>query len=213
VSEDETAVDVTLGDHTVDIGRSVRALRGQAKISLRELSRRAGVTPSLLSQIENGRVNPSVGTLFRLAETLDIPVARFFAPAGELASDTKAVVAPTRRTDRMLVRAVDRPTLPLGGGIVWTSLTGGEQPGVRFVEVDYPPGAQSANVMLRHGGRDFLVVIEGEIVVQLEFTMHVLAEGDTMWFEASVPHQIRNESDAPTRIISVTVDPWPVASE
>ena len=200
-------------DHTVAIGKSIRALRGQTKVSLREIARRAGVTPSLLSQIETGRVNPSVGTLFRLAETLEVPVARFFAPADEIAASANAHAAVSQpRTDRMLVRADDRPTLPLGGGITWTSLTGVEQPGVRFVEVAYPPGARSANVMLRHGGRDFLVVIEGQIVVQLEFTDHVLDAGDTLWFEASVPHQIRNESDAPTRIIAVTVDPWPAVS-
>jgi transcriptional regulator with XRE-family HTH domain len=211
MSEANNAGDAVPADRAVDIGKSIRALRGQTKVSLREIARRAGITPSLLSQIENGRVNPSVATLFRLAETLDVPVARFFAPDDGIAASADAAPAESpARPDRMLVRAADRPTLPLGAGIVWTSLTGVEQPGVRFVEVAYPPGARSANVMLRHGGRDFLVVIEGQIVVQLEFTNHVLDAGDTMWFESSIPHQVRNESAAPTRLIAVTVDPWPV---
>jgi transcriptional regulator with XRE-family HTH domain len=202
------------GKPTVHIGQSIRTLRTGTKLSLREVARRAGVTASLLSQIETGRVSPSVGTLFRLSEALEIPVARFFTPvdgpdvaAQPVAEDMQG------RTDRLIVRGKDRATISLDSGIEWRSLTGIEQPGIRFVDIAYPPGGRSAKVMLRHGGRDFLVVVEGQMVVQLEFTTHVLEKDDSLWFDASIPHQLRNESDAPARVISITVDPWPLAGD
>lgn len=205
------------GDNgSIDIGRSIRLIRTEAQLGLREASRRAGITPSLLSQIETGKANPSVETLFKLAPVLNVPVARFLTPpaTGVHPKDDDSRIVPdgAAAPDRMFVADSDRrPNVLLGTGIHWTSLTGTEQPGIRFIEVSYPPGATSAKEMLRHPGRDYLVVIEGEVVVQLDEVKHVLTARDALWFNASVPHQIRNESTTSATIIAVTVDPWPPA--
>jgi len=188
------------------LGEAIRRTRRSRKLSLRAVAKRAGVTAGLVSQIENGRVTPSVETLFALAAALDVPVAHFF-DSSNASSDSASDFAGW--SDRRIIRKENRKRLYLETGIIWELLTGEEQPGTRFVEITYPPGARSANMMIRHTGRDFLVVIEGEITVQLEFKDHVLKAGDSMWFDAPVPHQVRNESGAPARLIALTIDPWP----
>jgi len=190
---------------SVQIARTLRALRESRALSLRALAREAGVSSSLLSQIEMGRVKPSVDTLFALAEALAVPVARFFA-------DSVEESAPAVPSDRLLIRHQERKRLTFENGNLWTLLTGEELPGFRFLEITYPPGSTSGKHMLRHRGRDFLVCIEGELTVQLGFSTDFLGPADSMWFDSHIPHQLRNETSMPTRFMSVTIDPWPIGA-
>ena len=192
------------------MSRAIKQIRETKKLSMREIAKRAGVTASLISQIENGRVSPSVETLFALATAMQVPVAHFFAVSDGGTGNPSQMLT---RTDRRIIRKLERRTLSLETGIVWESLTNEETSSVRFIEILYPPGGRSAKLMLRHTGRDFLVVMEGEITVQLEFQNYTLKAGDSMWFDAIIPHQFCNESSTPTRLISVTVDPFPTSSE
>lgn len=195
--------DTSEASATLNIGLSIKKMRKARGLSLREMASRAGITASFISQVENGRASPSVETLFSLAGALGVPVSDFFTGTDQLANATVAA-----RSDRRIIRRGDRKSLKLDTGIVWQLLTGEEQKGIRFVEIFYPPGGCSAEQPLRHTGRDFFVVMEGEIIAILEFQEHVLHAGDSMWFDATIPHQIRNDSDAPARLIALTVDPW-----
>lgn len=199
-------MNVSKTNTTLNIGLSIRKMRKARGLSLRVMATRAGVTASFISQVENGRASPSVETLFALAAALGVAVSDFFTGTDQLANAGVAV-----RSDRRIIRREDRKRLKLDTGIMWELLTGEEQKGIRFVEITYPPGGCSAERPLRHTGRDFFAIMEGEITVVLEFQEHVLTAGDSMWFDATIPHQIRNDSDAPARLIAVTVDPWVMA--
>lgn len=78
------------------VGRRVRQLRDAVALTQEELGRRAKLTPKFISQVENGRVNPSIGVVARLAiDGLGVPLSAFFAdsPPGELLDDVHAVTA------------------------------------------------------------------------------------------------------------------------
>lgn len=167
-------------------------------MTLRGLAEKVGVTGSLVSQIENGQANPSVDTLYGLADALGVPATCFFETAEQHAAHGETV-APAAHSP--VVRTADRRCLELANGVTWQSLLPNEEPGFEFCEVRYPPGSFSAQAMEQHSGRHSLVVTEGKLTVQLAFQSHRLAAGDSITFDASMPHQLRNEDPEPVRAI------------
>jgi transcriptional regulator with XRE-family HTH domain len=187
------------GRSDTGIGARLRDLRGRRELSLRQLARKIGVSPSLLSQVENGKVTPSVDTLYQLATALGVPVASFF---GEPAA---VEVGPS---GAWVVRAMDRQRISLEHGVTWENLLPHEEAGLRFMEIRYAPGASSGEHLLRHPGRDMFVVLEGELVFRLGFAEHRLSAGDSISFADFEPHQLRNDGSVEARaILCVVGDP------
>src|SRR5687768_4522553 len=105
-----------MSENTTEIGGRLRDLRGARELSLRALAKLIGASPSLLSQIENGKVTPSVDTLYLLSGALGVPVATFFGePAPAKAGPAGASV----------VRARERKQLSLEHGVTWENLLPG----------------------------------------------------------------------------------------
>jgi transcriptional regulator with XRE-family HTH domain len=182
------------------IGKRLRDLRAARELSLRQLAKLIGASPSLLSQIENGKVTPSVDTLYLLAGALATPVAAFFGEA-----DT-AVTSPAGEGARV-VRARERQRIDLEHGVTWENLLPNEEPGLRFMEIRYAPGAHSGEHFLRHPGRDLFVVLDGDLTFRVGFAEHVLHAGDSISFAEFQPHQLRNEgSDEARAIVCVIGD-------
>ena len=182
-----------------EIGRRLRELRAARGLSLRQLAKEIGASPSLLSQVENGKVTPSVDTLYVLARALAVPVASFFGDA--------AAAEPVGIGNAWLVRAGERQRITLQHGVTWENLLPHEESGLRFMEIHYPPGAHSGEQMLRHPGRDLFVVLEGELTFRIGFAEHRLSAGDSISFADFQPHQLRNDgSEAARAIICVIGD-------
>jgi transcriptional regulator with XRE-family HTH domain len=178
------------------IGGRLRDIRATRELSLRQLAKLIGASPSLLSQIENGKVTPSVDTLSLLANALGVPVATFFGePSSPVPTPAGASV----------VRATDRQRIHLEHGVTWENLLPREEPGVRFMEIRYAPGATSGEHLLRHPGRDLFVVLEGELTFRIGFAEHRLGAGDALSFANFEPHQLRNDGAVEARAIVCVV--------
>jgi len=176
-----------------EIGRRLRELRAARGLSLRQLAKEISASPSLLSQVENGKVTPSVDTLYVLARALGVPVASFFGDA--------AATEPIGVGNAWLVRSGQRQRITLQHGVTWENLLPHEESGLRFMEIHYPPGAHSGDQMLRHPGRDLFLVLEGELTFRVGFAEHRLAAGDSISFADFQPHQLRNEGSGAARAI------------
>ena len=185
------------GLNAPEIGRRLRELRAARGLSLRQLAKEIDASPSLLSQVENGKVTPSVDTLYVLARALAVPVASFFGDAAA----SERIATP----GAWVVRAGDRQRITLQHGVTWENLLPHEESGLRFMEIRYPPGADSGEQMLRHQGRDLFVVLEGELTFRVGFSEHRLGPGDSMSFADFQPHQLRNEGDTEARAIICVV--------
>jgi transcriptional regulator with XRE-family HTH domain len=177
------------------LGERLRRLRTARGLGVRELARRVGVTPSLLSQVERGGVNPSVVTLFRLAEALDTTPDYFFG-------QEKAEMA----AEAPVVRRAERAGIRLSGGIVWERLTPTDEHDFEFMETVYPPGATSAVDMQRHPGRDYGVILEGCLDIDVGFATYHLEAGDSIAFDASLPHRLTNPGPGIARTIWVVLE-------
>jgi transcriptional regulator with XRE-family HTH domain len=179
--------------NAAEIGRRLRELRATRELSLRQLARQIGASPSLLSQIENGKVTPSVDTLYLLSGALGTPVATFFGDA-----DRPSVAAPGGVG---VVRADARQRIVLEHGVTWENLLPAEEVGLRFMEIRYAPGAHSGEHLLRHPGRDLFVVLAGELTFRVGFGEHRLRAGDAISFGDFQPHQLRNDGTNEARAV------------
>jgi transcriptional regulator with XRE-family HTH domain len=153
---------------------------------VRELAREIGVTAGLVSQIETGRTQPSVATLYLLVERLGISLDWLMGLEGRR--------APVE--DRPVLRADDeRPVLRISSGVSWEMLVPGAASGHDLVLVTYEPGGAGTDDdrLVGHTGREGAYLIEGELVLLLGGIRHLVRAGDSLDFDAGVPHAYRNE--------------------
>lgn len=186
-----------------NLGAAIRAAREARGLSLRELARRVDVSPSFVSQLERGRANPSVGTLYALVSVLGISLNELLG--GPTQGATKASPEPGWPGDRAawprivapVVRARERKRVQMSG-VVWERLTA-DDPLVDFLHVEYRPGSASCppDDMVRHGGREYGVVVTGRLEVQVGFETYSLEPGDSIHFDSSTPHRLSNPYEEP----------------
>jgi transcriptional regulator with XRE-family HTH domain len=190
------------------LGGRIRAERARRGISLRALAGEVGVSASMISQIENGKSQPSVSTLYAITTALGISIQDVFdaplagaEPAASAAPTTMLAVLGSSRGRRLgpVVRPDDRQELVLDTGVIWDRL--GELPPhpVDFMLVTYPPGATSASTggLMRHTGSEFGYLVSGELVLTLGFEEVHLSAGDAISFESTTPHSYRNDGTEP----------------
>jgi DNA-binding XRE family transcriptional regulator/quercetin dioxygenase-like cupin family protein len=232
---------MTNSPRTASIGWKLHRARKERHLSLRELAAKAEVSPSLLSQIENSKVNPSVLTLYALAAALAVPPSYFFdnhfpvSRGGDAQDPTAAphhagittstmgleehgslprLATLTERAAQFdnltspspVVRSDSRARIELAGGVVWDRLTPSDEASVEFLEITYLVGGSSGDKPIRHSGREYGVVLNGTLVVQLGFQQYSLSPGDSIAFESSIPHRLVNAGDRPARAIWVVVN-------
>jgi transcriptional regulator with XRE-family HTH domain/quercetin dioxygenase-like cupin family protein len=108
-------------------------------------------------------------------------------------------------------RAGERSTIELSTGIRWERLTPDHDRRVDFLEVVYQPHGRSSdsNQAVRHDGREYLLVLEGEVDAVIGFETIRLSEGDSLAFDPNTPHQYVNPSSATARCLSVVVHEVP----
>ena len=219
-------------NHARAIGEKLRTVRQERKMSLRELADKAEISASMLSQIETGKVFPSVRSLYGIASALSVSIDYFFpeqvnnngasqesmvsSAAGEMTASelrdakirgsTESVTEfPGAEKATPIVHASSRPTIELKGGVSWSRLTALAESGAEFLEITYSPGAMSGEHMSHHEGREFGLILDGELVVDLGFESYTLRAGDSIIFESTTPHRLINKNSHPMRAVWVVL--------
>jgi mannose-6-phosphate isomerase-like protein (cupin superfamily)/DNA-binding XRE family transcriptional regulator len=198
-------------------------------VSLRQMARELQVSASYLSQLETGKTQPSVATLFAICGSLHISVedlfseqesgAPFSAPDTVEALNTLRNVRPSvRRASRSegesgstgsanlpspLVRPSERQTIVLDSGVVWERLTPTTGAKTNFLFVRYAPGGSSTSdeKLMRHAGTEYWYVLRGVLEVVLGFETYRVAAGDAISFDSTTPHRLTNPGDTPAEAI------------
>jgi transcriptional regulator with XRE-family HTH domain len=192
--------------HT-DLGPRLRAEREARALSLRELARRLQISPSALSQIETGSSRPSVSTLYAIVTELGLSLDELFTErrdeAGRSAraeSPEVAAMPPADAEDgRHVQRSASRTAIDLESGVRWERLTPRHDADVDFLFVRYDPGGSSSvnDTFIRHSGREYGLVLSGTLEVRVGFDHYVLGPGDSICFDSTVPHSLRNTGSEP----------------
>jgi transcriptional regulator with XRE-family HTH domain len=199
---------------TPPVGAQLRRSRSATGISLRELARRLDVSPSLVSQIETGRIQPSVRTLYAIVSELGLSLDEIFdlADSGS-AQGPRAPATPPRDADRarsdagVVHREDERRVIELESGVRWERMAAWDDPDVEFMVAVYGVGGSSSadGALISHRGREFGVVLSGTLSVTVGAEDHVLEAGDSISFASTTPHRLRNDGPAEVRAIWVTL--------
>jgi len=186
------------------VGGRLRQERERRGISLRELARRVGVSPSLVSQIELDRVNPSVSTLYALVTELGMTMSDVFVDDGSAAS---LVVRERRNADGLVAVPDTRSVINLASGVRWERLTPQSDPDVEFLYVVYPVGAESCpeDALVTHGGREYGYVESGTLGVRVGFDAYELGPGASIAFDSSSPHRLWTIGSDPVHAVWVVI--------
>ncbi len=204
------------------IGEKLRAERLNQQLTLRQLAAKAQVSASLLSKLENDKVNPSVRTLHSLAEALSLPLSAFFSDEVDDSATDDLVISENRLATEVrvptpipssakeqddsgktpVIRKDAREAIQLLGGVSWERLTE-KQSHTQFLESVYEVGAESGQQMSHHTGLEFHFVLQGELTLHLGPAEYVLTQGDAIIFDSQTPHRLTNKGHSTLRIVSV----------
>jgi transcriptional regulator with XRE-family HTH domain len=197
---DDAARDVRISK---DLGARLRQARERKGFTVRGLARYVGVSPSLVSQVERGRVMPSVGTLYSIANQLELVVDDLFRDAGRGGKNERAATL-NDATDPVQ-RPSNRRTIRLAEGVRWERLTPRPDPEVEFLYVVYEAGAESCDKdsLIRHGGKEYAYIINGRLGLKVGFEEFELGPGDSITFDAQMPHRLWTVGKKPAEAIWV----------
>jgi transcriptional regulator with XRE-family HTH domain len=175
---------------SVNVGVELRALREKKGLSIRALARASGISANAISMIERGRTSPSVSTLYKMADALNIPITDFFQTEPEL-------------ENVVFRKALERTRVPFQRG-VWEGLGGEKFEGrVEPFALTLESGANSGPYPITHTGHEFVVCLRGQLEYQVEGQIYLLEAGDTLLFSSHLRHKWRNPGPTVTNAVFV----------
>lgn len=161
------------------IAENLKRLRAEQGLSLDALAKASGVSKSRLGQIERGEANPSISTIWQIANALKV--------------EFSAIVT-SQRPDSEVVRREDIEPLPEDEGRCrnYTLFPFDPSLGFEVYTLEIEPGGHLDAEAHPEGTREVVTVVAGELFVQAGDEMHILHEGDAIRFRADVAHAYRN---------------------
>ena len=178
------------------IGPRIKALRLRKKLGLVQLAGHTGLSPAMLSKIERGQMFPTLPTLLRIAMVFGVGLDHFFNVDKE-----EPLIAVVRKRQRLKL-----PSPP-----------GEKTPAFLFESLDYPASDRRMESFYaefpvdappsephQHGSAEFIYVLSGRLIVNVDGKEAALDAGDAMYFDSSVPHSYRREGKEMSTAIVVT---------
>ncbi len=205
-----------------NLGARLRDVRIKSGLSVRALARQVNVSPSFVSQIENGKSQPSVATLYAFAQLLNVSVDELFderieardlgivnghsgslngarlptaQPPDNPMHNPSAVWQPSEYANRVsVVHPTHRSRIDMAAGVIWERLAATPEHGVNFMEIVYTPGASSTDTGGRsqHLGYEYGFVLAGILEVTIGEEIFNLHSGDSLGFDSEIPHTFHN---------------------
>ncbi len=166
--------------------REIRQLKG---LTIKEVAESCDISTSLISQIERGKVTPTLTVFWKICNKLDVPMHNFFE---EQDADESLVV---RKSQRKIIQFPD-------SHVRYQLLNPNLHGQIEFLLVEIEPGkVHDPEDLVTHTGEECGYVLEGELIVRLNSRETHLYEGDSISFPSSTPHRFSN----PGKIISRSI--------
>jgi transcriptional regulator with XRE-family HTH domain len=184
-------------------GEKIRAIRERRSLTLREVAEQAGVSESLVSQIERNKVSPAIDTLLALADALDLDLEYLFADY---------------RRDRAvkIVCKKDRGSFSTRPGVLYERLVQVEEQGREGIEayvITLTPGAKTGSAEYGHPGWELGIVESGRAELTVGNHTYTLRAGDSASFRADSPHILANAGKEALRMFWVITPPKNMANQ
>jgi transcriptional regulator with XRE-family HTH domain len=175
-------------------GERIRAVRKRQKLTLREVAERAGVSESLVSQIERNRVSPAIDTLLALTQALDLDLEYVFAGY-------------RRERPVRILRREERTSFHRKGALYerFAQLEGDR--GIEAYRITLKSGAATGSSEYGHSGWELGIVQEGRGELCVGDKTYALKEGDSVSFKSDSPHTLSNPGKVPLRMFWIITPP------
>ncbi len=174
-------------------GEKIREVREKKQLTLKAVAQQAGVSESLVSQIERNRVSPAIDTLLSLAQVLDIRLEYLFEEYNRHGA-VKVIHPDERRTiheESVIYEEIARPS---------------EKESEHSIEsylINIPVGEATHRGHYGHLGKEMGYIIEGTAKLKYEDKEYELEAGDSVNFSAGAPHTIENTGAGPLKALWV----------
>jgi transcriptional regulator with XRE-family HTH domain len=165
------------------LGKTIQRLRKAYSLSLSELSEQSGVAKSIISQIERNETNPTLATIWRLAQALDVSIERVL----QTAEDEPFLEKSSRGDTPILVSDDGKCRLAITGWIKTVEW-------LQWYDFQAEPGGVLESDPHQRGSVECLSVLEGELEVEVAGVVETARAGDTLRYRCDRPHVIRNRS-------------------
>jgi len=183
-----------------EIGQKIRQLRLRKKIALVDLGKHTGLSASMLSQLENGKLVPTLATLARIAMVFDVSLDHFFADRRR-----RRPFLVVRASERM--KFPDRPQAPKPDYFFECLAFSSQEKSLQAYMAEFPKRGSDEVTEHYHDGAEFIHVLEGTLVIHYQNEDHVLGVGDSVYFDSAEPHSYRGSGRTSARALVVTTPP------
>jgi len=178
------------------IGQTIRDLRNTKGMTLGELAAKINVSPSLISQLERGGVNPSISLLKLIADALEVPLPSLFEKEEEKPEEPSP-----------LMTSKERKRLTTGG-VHFNLLSQNYDLGCEFIYNEWPPGSSTGKERYVHEGIECGLLLEGELEVELGERTYLLKPGDSITYRSDISHRLNNRGKKTAIGVWVNSKPW-----
>lgn len=177
-------------------GSKIRKIRKKRKLSMKEVAEQAGVSESLISQIETNKVSPAIDTLLQIVNILDIDLEYLFS---EFKKSREVSIVRAKERNQMVLEGVKYEQL--------CQIAEDEKYGIESYYLELEPGYEKGDLEYGHTGKELGIIISGKAVVELGNKEYQLDTGDSISFNADIPHTLRNIGDIKLEAIWIITPP------
>ncbi|WP_080508150.1 helix-turn-helix domain-containing protein [Bryobacter aggregatus] len=184
-----------------DLGNKLRQLRLKKKIALVDLGKHTGLSASMISQLENGKLVPTLPTLARIAMVFDVGLEYFFTE-----KKRKCLFSIVRAKERMLFP--ERSDSPTPGYFFECLAFSASEKSLQAYLAEFPSRKTETVTEHVHEGSEFIHVLAGSVQIRYQEEDHILHAGDSVYFDPTAPHSYRGVAeDEISRAIVITTPP------
>ncbi|GAU78061.1 helix-turn-helix domain-containing protein [Fusibacter sp. 3D3] len=167
----------------IDVGRKIRELRKNMTLTIASLAEKSGISASMISQIENGKVVPTVIVMWKIANALNVSVGYFFDEGeGQLRNP--------------VVKRDERKKIIIGkSSRTYEMLTPNQQGKIEFLMITLRADEEKARDFVTHEGEECGYVIKGKMKITVGEQTFLMDEGDSITFQSTIPHKYDNAGE------------------
>lgn len=175
------------------LGEKIRQKRNEKGMSMKELADQTGLSPGFISQVERDLAEPSITSLRKISEALEVALFHFFV-------DEEREDRVVRKNNRQKIRFPESK-------VVYELMSPDLNRQMETFMGTLKAGAMTSIEPMAHMGEEVIHVIEGEMFIQIGNETYTLYEGDTIYYYGTIPHLIKNTTDSIMRFISTITPP------
>lgn len=163
----------------IDVGKKIKELRKNLALTIASLAEKSEISASMISQIENGKVVPTVIVMWKIANALNVSVGYFFEEEGQLRNP--------------VVKKDDRKKIVIGkSSRTYEMLTPDQQGKIEFLMITIRADEEKARDFVAHEGEECGYVLKGKMKITVGDQTFLIGEGDSITFQSTIPHKYDN---------------------